>query len=674
MKLNWIHSNSLRYAVALWLATVLALYITFLVQLEPAQWSGITVWIVFIQDPRLNYSKILWWAFGTIVGASMAVFFMVCFNQAPVLFLLSLALWLSICAAAAKLVNYYRSYGWVLAGYTCAIVSMSSVDHPDQIFQVAVTRVSCIFIGMASAITMIVLLLPKRGHWRETRHQLTVHLKATLLQAAKSLAPEVTEPARFTWRHTVDRLSTLEHTLDITTAESADARIHAAQARSLVATLFDLLAKAQAVEIHLSRPGAVESGPDVRYLVEHAKIWLVTFAATIADEPVENPSATVMEEIGKMKQEIVLTRQSLTGQTGTNKIADRFVLDRLTELLEGFGRAIQDWSGLYEPWKSRPLSELTVHRDYPTAVIFGLRMFVTINVASMMWFLTQWPSGSQFILFIAVTCSLLSLVDHAPVMGLAFVKSTIVCAITAYVEAFWLFQKGEGFLLLALMLGIFLLPAAYAYRHPRLIGSAVVSMLIFYGLAMPANQMNYDISAFLNNGLALLAAATGGFFAFHAMPSLTSKARQYWLLRAARYDLAHGKILSEQGWTSCMCDRLRLLHRTAGERQGQSELLDAENEILICLQLGLRQYRLAALTKTDSLQSDVVRTVAPALNSFRDISRYPGRVVESLQSAVAYFEEEIRTRPNNPENIVTALGEMREMLLLLENPLRLYQE
>ena len=93
-----VRSHFFRYALALWLATVLALFIAFFLQLEPAQWACITVWIIFMQDPRMNYSKVIWWSFGTVVGAGMAVLFTVCFNQAPELFLLSLSLWLAICA------------------------------------------------------------------------------------------------------------------------------------------------------------------------------------------------------------------------------------------------------------------------------------------------------------------------------------------------------------------------------------------------------------------------------------------------------------------------------------------------------------------------------------------------------------------------------------------------
>src|SRR6185437_1484625 len=170
------HSASFRYAFALWLATVLSLFTAFLVQLEPAQWSAITVWIMFMQDPRLNFSKVIWWAFGTVVGALVAVILIALFNQTPELFIVSLAGWLGVCMAISTFVVSYRAYGWVLAGYTCAIVSMTAAEHPDLVFKFAVTRVSCIFIGMGWAIIMILIFLPKHGHWKETLHDLRDHV------------------------------------------------------------------------------------------------------------------------------------------------------------------------------------------------------------------------------------------------------------------------------------------------------------------------------------------------------------------------------------------------------------------------------------------------------------------------------------------------------------------
>lgn len=665
--MKWLfHSASLRYALALWLATVLAFLIAFIVQLEPAQWVGITVWIMFIQSPRLNYSKIIWWSFGTLVGAFMAVILNVCFSQTPELLLLFLALWLAVCAALATLVNSFRAYGLVLAGYTCAIVSMSAVEHPELIFRLAVTRVSCIFIGMASAVLFITLLLPKHRHWKETLHQLSEHLKSTLQQAAKALHHDPTRPPQFTWRHMVDRLSTLEHTLDVTTAETADSRMHAPQASSLVATLFNLLAKAQAVEAHLSRSDAIKPSPEICALLERGEKLLTNFAATVTAGKREPQIAH--DDIESLRIEIVALRSVISGLNTSEAIAHLFLLNQLGEILAEFDLAIQDWHGLFGPWSARRASHLTANRDYLTAFIYGMRMFLAMGLVTAIWFITEWPSGSQLVLFTAVVCSLLSLVDHAPLMGLPFLKSAAFCAIMAYVECFWLQQKAEGFVLLALMLGLFLLPAAYAYRHPRLVGGAVVSMLIFYGLSNPANQMNYNIIAFLNNGLALLCATACGFFAFHAVPSLDAKARRYWLLRTMRRDLAHANIWmsSEQSWTSCMFDRLRLLHRAAGKKSGTTEWLEAENEMLVGLQLGLRQRRLHGHLITST--PEAAQMITDVLQQFCEMAHYPSIFALYLRSTCIRLEG-----PNHIEKTpLDVRVEIWEMTRLLETSTRFY--
>jgi uncharacterized membrane protein YccC len=267
-------------------------------------------------------------------------------------------------------------------------------------------------------------------------------------------------------------------------------------------------------------------------------------------------------------------------------------------------------------------------------------------------------------------------VDYAPLLGFPFLKSAVFCVIMAYVEAFWLLPHGEGFLFLMLMLGLFLLPAAYAYRHPRLIGGAVVSLFIFYSLALPANQMNYDIAAFLNNGLALLCATACGFFSFHAVPSLTAKARQFWLLRAVRHDLAcvHLGMRSEQSWTSRMFDRLRLLHRAAGDQLETSNWLEAENEMLISLQFGLHQRRLHGRLKAKNLTAEAAELVADGLQECGEIIRHPNVVALFLRSTCLRLEEAGGAGGKIPASLAGALAELWEMTLLLETSARFYAE
>jgi uncharacterized membrane protein YccC len=203
-------------------------------------------------------------------------------------------------------------------------------------------------------------------------------------------------------------------------------------------------------------------------------------------------------------------------------------------------------------------------------------------------------------------------------------------------------------------------------------------MLIFYGLTNLANQMNYDIVAFLNNGIAFLAAAACGFFAFHAVPSLDAQARQFWLLHAVRSDLARfghaSGVLADQSWTSRMFDRLRLLHRAAGSQSGTADVLEAENEMLISLQLGLRLRRLSERIKAGEMTSDAAAVVGDVLHEFREISRHPGVVALFIRSACIQFQEVIGTSEKVSANTVGALAEMWEMTLLLETTTRFYAD
>lgn len=660
-----LHSASLRYALSLWLATVLALSTAFLLQLEPAQWTAITVWIVFMQSPRLNYSKVIWWVFGTVTGAAVAVILIAMFSQAPDLFLGALAVWLASCAAAGALVRSYRAYGAVLAGYTCAIVSMSASDKPDSVFQLAVTRVSCIFVGMAAAILVMGLLMRPHRHWRETVHHLGEFLKSTLQEVAHALHPPSASPP-LGWGHVVDRLSTLEHTLDVTLAETPESRLRAGQARSLVATLCCLLAKAQSVNLHRLHTGPLEREME---LFAQTAALLGSFAHAARAEEAEAQVAAAIQELARIRRQAEARCSELQGKATAEKLEERFALDRLIEIVEEAGEAMGDWAGLFGPWRARRPSCVEQHRDYPTAWRHALRMLLAIGMASAIWFITQWPSGAQLILFIAVVCSLLSLQDYAPSMGLAFVKSTVFCATIAYVNTFWLFQRAEGFGVLAISLGLFLIPAAYAYRHPRLHGAAVVSMLIFYGLSMPANQMSYDIVAFLNNGMALLCAAICGFFAFHAVPALTPAARQILLLRAVRGDVSRARLgsgfLSEQRWTARVFDRLRLLHAAARLLPDSSTRAFHEQEMLRGLQVGLRQIRLRELLETPGMTDGMGAEIKTAFRAFRRPSRSPAHLSHTLAATCERLCARFFASSGAEESELQALAELREISRLL---------
>src|SRR5262249_32813900 len=90
-----------------------------------------------------------------VVGAVATVVLVAVFPQQRGPFLVGLALWAAACALLATLLANFGSYAAALAGYTAAIIGadqLGATGGPNgQVFMLAVTRVSEIWLGIASA-------------------------------------------------------------------------------------------------------------------------------------------------------------------------------------------------------------------------------------------------------------------------------------------------------------------------------------------------------------------------------------------------------------------------------------------------------------------------------------------------------------------------------------------
>jgi len=658
-----LHPFSLRFSLGLWAGSSMALFLAFLFQLETPQWAGVSVWIMFMQSPQLNYSKILFWMAGTLSGAVMATVLILCFAQTPEIFLFCLASWLAACAAFATQLREYRAYGAVLAGYTAAIVSFTAVTQPDQVFEIAVTRVSCVALGIACAVLAMTVFLPKHLNWKQTVHHLEEHCHRLLQQAAAALDFDRDRAHLNSWGHVVERLSTLEHTFDFTLAETAESRSRSAQTRALTATLFCLAAKARAVDFHLSHAKAIHSLA-VREMQEKTRALIEKSAA----QPGPELFTSLLEEFTARKNEIEALRNRPTGEL-TQAVADRFLLDQLEGIFSDLDHVLRDRSGLYGTWSVPRPSSMKLHRDRLMAVLYASRVFLAMGLATAFWFATEWPSGSSFLLFLAIVCSLLSLLDHAPNLGVAYLKSVVACFIASFIELFWILQKGEGFLFIGVALGLFLAPAAYAYTHPRLAGSAVISMLLFYGLVAPSNQMTYDINVFLNNALAFLAAASFGFFAFHVVRSPSPAARQRMLLKAMRRDLKRvgnwKGPFREQRWVSLAFDRLRILHRFESKEE-HTQIASQEARLHAGLLWGLRELGLRKFLEERQGGTEAHRIVKRMLDLSRDSFQHPAAMADKLHETILKLRDILpHVDALAQKATLSALAELQEMSSLL---------
>src|SRR5258707_6309605 len=143
---------ALLYALRLWAAVCLALFVAFWLELDNPFWAGTSAAIVC--QPQLGASLRKGWfrMIGTMVGATMIVVLTACFPQDRIAFLGGLALWGGACAFAATVLRNFASYAAALAGYTAAIVAsdqLGATGGPNgDAFMLAVTRASEICIGI----------------------------------------------------------------------------------------------------------------------------------------------------------------------------------------------------------------------------------------------------------------------------------------------------------------------------------------------------------------------------------------------------------------------------------------------------------------------------------------------------------------------------------------------
>jgi len=139
---------------------LIALLVAFTFNLDQPQWALLTVFIVAQPQSGLVLAKSFYRIIGTLIGAAVALLFVALFAQERVLFLGALALWIGLCTFGSQYARNFIAYGFVLAGYTVAIVGIPGALDADNAFYIATARVTEIGLGIIVTATVSQVVLP----------------------------------------------------------------------------------------------------------------------------------------------------------------------------------------------------------------------------------------------------------------------------------------------------------------------------------------------------------------------------------------------------------------------------------------------------------------------------------------------------------------------------------
>ena len=174
-------------------AGLLTLYLAFLFDLDQPKWSIMAVVIVSQPLAGMALARSFGQVIGTTLGAVVAVLIMAIFPQAPLPFILTLALWLALCTAGGTLYRYTSSQAFVLSGYTAVIVALLAVPDQDGTFLLAVTRVTETLLAVACVCVVSLLTARPEAVARDYFARIDQVIKLLATHAAAVIRTEESE-------------------------------------------------------------------------------------------------------------------------------------------------------------------------------------------------------------------------------------------------------------------------------------------------------------------------------------------------------------------------------------------------------------------------------------------------------------------------------------------------
>lgn len=545
------------FALSTAAAAVLALYVAYYLELDNPGSAMTTVLIISSPLPGMVLSKGIWRLIGTIIGAVMSVALIAIAAQAPALFMVWLAAWVAVCTFVASYLRYFRAYAAVLAGYTLSMVALPAIDHPDQVFSIATSRLAVVTIGVLSISLVKGMLALGVGPVR-----IRPALRAALLQTAQfaadalELIPDM--PARR--RALVDKLNALDPLVQAAAAESAEAAMQAPAVRLLVIILLKIATLAGGMYEELAAAEAAGTLPRplarARDAIRDLHRELADADRLISAEAVDW-IATTRALLAEMSAELA---GELCHERNPTALQNLALAIRFEDILEEFAGARELLITIESGKSGRDITPISYHRDTPQALINASRAFIAALCGCAFWVLTAWPTGATMLTGLIPIAALLGTTDRPDIAALGFLRGVALAGVVAFPTIFFALTQIEGYPLLALVLSVVIIIGALYQTLPKHAGSATAFMIFFSTFVSPTNPQRYDPAGTLNTISAILLGSVFAIFAFRLLWPVVPEQVARRVMRDIVHDLEalcrRNDLPSITQWESRMADRV----------------------------------------------------------------------------------------------------------------------
>ncbi|MCU1719384.1 FUSC family protein [Pseudomonas sp. 5P_3.1_Bac2] len=472
-------------------AALLTMYLSFIFDLAEPKWAMMAVIIVSQPLAGMALQRSFAQFIGTTVGAIVAVNIMALFPQAPLPFLITLALWLGFCTAGGTLLRYTNSQAFVLSGYTAVVVAMLAVPQQENTLMLAITRITETLLAV-SCVALVSLLTARpgavaRGYFAKVDQV----LKLMALHAAQVIRTEEGE-AEFQQRQMqlLNEINVLEGLrrhlyFDAPRLRKANSMVQLLRNQLVLLTSRLTVLRHQRVLITErwlgDLPEAVQSlrADEVALLEQLAKHGrALPEAERQGFRDLRQRFEQLAEKAESLADPIPDHLRSLAWALRWEQAR---LLQQLDEVLQ-LSDAIQsgrEASSVYPELRTNPL-----HMDYRLAGMNAVRAFVALMLGGLLWIETGWEGARGGLILIGVLCSLMATFPRPLMASQNYVRGFGLALVVAALYQFWLLPAMTTVEMLAVVLVPFLYVVAVGLSTPLTAGISMglgLSTLLMVG-------------------------------------------------------------------------------------------------------------------------------------------------------------------------------------------------
>jgi uncharacterized membrane protein YccC len=497
----WVRHAALVFSLRTFAAAMLAFGIALRLDMPRPYWAMASVYITSNQLAGATWSKAAYRMLGTLIGAAATIALIPNLVDAPELLSLAIALWVGLCLYLSLIDGTPRGYVFMLAGYTVALLGFPVLSTPELTFDLVVSRVQEIMLGIVCASIVSVLVLPRSV-------AATISAKADAwLANARRLGADVLsgrgsdqqrDDERMRLAAAASEIDQLGRHLDYETDTSANTARGLRLLRQRMLMLLPLLASIEQQGLMLNAHG--EMPPELAELLTKAARWL-------ADGGHDG------EEAAGLRAALDEVQPQPGIDAGWSEIVAAAFVVRLCTLMDilrdcGLLRAAiadgRDPDSLALAFTTDASSPATLHRDHVHALWAAAATAVSVLACCAFWIATGWGDGATAPIFAAVLGSLLAGVDDPLPAYRGFYKVFLGLIAINGIYTFGVLPQITTFeMLVVALMPTFVLFGWMAVRPATAQAGSFLAIFLSVQLALNSSY-EADFSSFANSSVALM--------------------------------------------------------------------------------------------------------------------------------------------------------------------------